>query len=61
MADRMELGARIRQLRGRLLSQRELADKAQVSVELIRKLEQGRRHTASIGSLQRIARALDVT
>lgn len=60
MDDRIELGARIRQLRGKLLSQRELADKAQVSVDLIRKLEQGRRHTASIGSLQRIAKALDV-
>jgi transcriptional regulator with XRE-family HTH domain len=27
---------------------------------MIRKLEQGHRHTASIGTLQRIARALDV-
>ncbi|MGQ0841856.1 helix-turn-helix domain-containing protein [Actinokineospora sp.] len=60
MDDRFDLGARIRQLRGRLLSQRELADKAEVSVDLIRKLEQGRRHTASIASLHRIARALDV-
>jgi transcriptional regulator with XRE-family HTH domain len=60
MDDRVELGARIRHLRGKLLSQRELADKAQVSVDLIRKLEQGRRHTASIASLQRIAKALDV-
>lgn len=60
MNDRIDLGARIRHLRGKLLSQRELADKSQVSVDLIRKLEQGRRHTASIGSLQRIAKALDV-
>jgi transcriptional regulator with XRE-family HTH domain len=60
MHDRPGVGARIRQLRGKLLSQRELADRAQVSVDLIRKLEQGRRHTASIGSLHRIARALDV-
>ncbi|GAB3476961.1 helix-turn-helix domain-containing protein [Amycolatopsis cihanbeyliensis] len=61
MGDHVDLGERIRQLRGRLMSQRELADRAQVSVDLIRKLEQGRRHTASIGSLQRIAEALDVT
>lgn len=60
MSDQLDLGGRIRQLRGKLLTQRELADRALVSVDLIRKLEQGRRHTASIGSLQRIARALDV-
>lgn len=60
MDDRTDLGARIKQLRGKLLSQRELADRAGISVDLIRKLEQGRRHTASIGSLQRIAQALDV-
>lgn len=60
MTDRIELGTRIRELRGKLLTQQELADRAQVSVDLIRKLEQGRRHTASITSLQQIARALDV-
>ncbi|MGW5051401.1 helix-turn-helix domain-containing protein [Actinokineospora sp. NPDC004072] len=61
MSDRTDLGARIRQLRGKLLSQHDLASRAQVSVDLIRKLEQGRRHTASVPSLQRIARALDVS
>jgi transcriptional regulator with XRE-family HTH domain len=61
MDDCVDLGARIRQLRGKLLSQQNLADRAQVSVDLIRKLEQRRRHTASIGSLQRIAKALDVS
>ncbi|SFQ25548.1 Transcriptional regulator, contains XRE-family HTH domain [Amycolatopsis arida] len=61
MDDRTNLGARIRQLRGKLMTQQQLADAAQVDVSLIRKLEQGLRHTASIGSLQRIARALDVT
>jgi transcriptional regulator with XRE-family HTH domain len=60
VADHMELGARIQRLRGKLLSQRELAEKAQVSVDLIRKLEQGH-HTARVDSLQRIARAVDVT
>lgn len=61
MDDHLDLGVRIRRLRGKLLSQRQLADRAQVSIDLIRKLEQGQRHTASIGSLQRIARALDVS
>ena len=54
------IGRRIRQLRGHLLTQVELAERAGVSVDLIRKLEQERRHTASITSLHRIARALDV-
>lgn len=56
----LPIGARIRSLRGKLLTQQQLADAAQVSVDLIRKLEQGQRHTASIASLHRIARALDV-
>jgi transcriptional regulator with XRE-family HTH domain len=42
------------------MTQTALAGAAGVSVDLIRKLEQGRRHTVSIGNLQRIARALDV-
>lgn len=54
------IGERIRAQRGKLMTQQQLADAAQVSVVLIRKLEQGQRHTASIGSLHRIARALDV-
>ncbi len=61
MDDRMELGARIRQLRGKLMTQRELAEAAQVSIDVVRKLEQGRRHTAAVSTLQRIAKALDVT
>jgi transcriptional regulator with XRE-family HTH domain len=54
------IGQRIAQLRGARMTQTALAGAAGVSVDLIRKLEQGRRHTVSIGSLQRIARALDV-
>ncbi|AUS79104.1 transcriptional regulator [Actinoalloteichus sp. AHMU CJ021] len=54
------IGVRIRELRGRVITQQQLADRAGVSVDLVRKLEQGIRQTASIGSLQRIARALDV-
>jgi transcriptional regulator with XRE-family HTH domain len=55
------LGERIRRLRkAALMTQDDLAAAAGVSTDLIRKLEQGRRHTASIGSLHRIAGALDV-
>ncbi|ASO20997.1 transcriptional regulator with XRE-family HTH domain [Actinoalloteichus hoggarensis] len=60
MSAESHIGARIRGLRGRVLTQRELADAAGVSVDLIRKLEQGARQRASIGSLHAIARALDV-
>jgi transcriptional regulator with XRE-family HTH domain len=55
------LGERIRRLRSdALMTQDDLAAAAGVSTDLIRKLEQGQRHTASIGSLHRIAAALDV-
>jgi transcriptional regulator with XRE-family HTH domain len=59
MTDGPSVGDRICELRGKM-TQQELADISGVSIDLIRKLEQGRRHTASIGSLQAIARALDV-
>ncbi|MBF6193535.1 helix-turn-helix transcriptional regulator [Nocardia sp. CDC186] len=58
--DESSIGVRIRQFRGKALTQRQLADQAGVSVDLVRKLEQGGRQTASIASLQKIARALDV-
>jgi len=54
------IGERIRVLRRDVYTQNDLAAVADVSVDVIRKLEQGRRHTASIGTLQRIARALGV-
>jgi transcriptional regulator with XRE-family HTH domain len=54
------IGQRIAQLRGTRMTQTALAAAAGVSVDLIRKLEQGRRHTVSIASLHAIARALDV-
>lgn len=60
---RMEstIGERMKRLRNCvLMTQDDLAAAAGVSTELIRKLEQGRRHTASIRSLHRIAAALDV-
>lgn len=60
MSDQTGIGANIKRLRGKLFTQQELADKATVSVDLIRKLEQGQRHTARISNLHKIARALDV-
>lgn len=53
------IGERIRELRNGWLTQQDLATAAGVSVDLVRKLEQGQRHTASVASLHRIARALD--
>jgi len=49
---------RLRRLRG--LTQEELADRADVSRDLVAKLEQGRRQTARITSLASLARALNV-
>ena len=57
------IGERIRQLRLQRdpqMTQRELAERAGVSVDLISKLEQGRKQTALLVSLHKIARALDV-
>lgn len=54
------IGERIRELRRPTYTQHDLAVAADVSVDVIRKLEQGRRHTASIATLTRIARVLDV-
>jgi transcriptional regulator with XRE-family HTH domain len=55
------IGERIKHLRNNaLMTQDGLAAAAGVSIDVIRKLEQGRRHTASIRSLHRIAAALDV-
>jgi transcriptional regulator with XRE-family HTH domain len=50
--------ARLRGLAG--LTQDTLAERADVSADLIRRLEQGSRQTALIGSLYKIANALDV-
>ena len=57
------IGGRIYELRtGRepRLTQQGLAEKAGVSVDLIAKLEQGRRQTALVPTLLKLARALDV-
>ncbi|MFC6091167.1 helix-turn-helix domain-containing protein [Saccharothrix lopnurensis] len=53
------IGDRIRRFRGRQMTQQDLAARAGVSVDVIRKLEQNRRGT-SIGTLHKIARALDL-
>ncbi|ONM48137.1 helix-turn-helix domain-containing protein [Nocardia donostiensis] len=54
------IGAQIRRFRGKALTQKQLAEQAGVSLDLIKKLEQGARQGASIASLQKIAKALDV-
>lgn len=57
------IGERVRRLRLERhprMTQRELAERAQVSVDLISKLEQGVKQTALLVTLHRIARALDV-
>jgi transcriptional regulator with XRE-family HTH domain len=50
--------ARRRRLLG--LSQEQLAERSNVSVDVIRKLEQGRRHSALMATLIALARALDI-
>src|SRR6476619_4947563 len=58
-----DIGKRIYELRVERvprLTQRELAERAGVSVDVIQKLEQGRKATARIPTLTAIATALDV-
>ncbi len=55
------LGRRLANLRRRRdLHQQQLADIADVSVDTIRKLEQGQRHSARLDTVNRLAEALDV-
>jgi transcriptional regulator with XRE-family HTH domain len=54
------IGDRIRELRKPIYTQDDLAVAADVSVDVIRKLEQSRRLTISIPTLARIARALNI-
>jgi transcriptional regulator with XRE-family HTH domain len=55
------IGERLRQLRSeRGLTQEGLADLASVSVDLVKKLEQGRRESARLSSLAALADSLDV-
>ncbi|MEV4759480.1 helix-turn-helix transcriptional regulator [Micromonospora sp. NPDC049559] len=56
------IGTRISALRRRRrMSQRELAEAAGVSVDIIRKLEQGQRTTARLETVAALAHALDVS
>ena len=50
--------ARLRYRRG--LTQEQLAEHAGLSVDIVRKLEQGRRQTARLATINALARALDV-
>src|SRR5262245_42180000 len=55
------LGVRLRQIRRRKsLTQEQLAERAAVSVDVIRKLEQGRRGSARAATIISLADALDV-
>jgi transcriptional regulator with XRE-family HTH domain len=55
------IGERLRRLRGeRGLTQAELAERAGVSTDVVRKLEQGVRQSARVTSLRRLAQALGV-
>lgn len=59
--DETGLGDHVARLRlRRKLTQERLAERAGLSVDLVRKLEQGRRHTARLATLNALARALDV-
>ncbi|WP_433187766.1 helix-turn-helix domain-containing protein [Actinoallomurus sp. CA-150999] len=61
MGDGLTIGERVAKLRRqRHLTQSELAERAGVSVDLIRKLEQNQRRDTRLASLQAIAGALDV-
>lgn len=55
------IGDRIARLRyRRKLTQEQLAERAGLSVDIVRKLEQGQRQTARLSTLNALARALDV-
>jgi transcriptional regulator with XRE-family HTH domain len=55
------IGAQLKELRAkRRLSQEQLAERADLSVDLVKRLEQGRRHSARLGSLWKLADALNV-
>ena len=60
LPEEMTLGGRIRRIRReRKLSQEQLAERAGISVEMVRKTEQGKRYPR-LPALMRIAQALDV-
>lgn len=61
MADAVSIGDRLARLRARRgLTQEQLAEHAELSVDTVRKLEQNQRHTARLSTLNALARVLDV-
>jgi transcriptional regulator with XRE-family HTH domain len=61
MGDGLQIGERVAKVRRqRHLTQVELAERAGVSVDLVRKLEQNQRRSTTLASLQALAGALDV-
>lgn len=55
------IGDRLARHRARhKLTQEQLAERANLSVDIVRKLEQGRRQTARLSTLNALARALDI-
>ncbi|QBI53401.1 helix-turn-helix domain-containing protein [Streptomonospora litoralis] len=60
MTDGISIGPRLQQLRNAHgMTQRELAERADVSIDVISKLERGARHTARLTTITRLAKALD--
>lgn len=54
------IGERIKRHRGKAISQRELAEQTELSLSMVRAIEQGTKRP-SVATLQKIAAALDVT
>jgi transcriptional regulator with XRE-family HTH domain len=54
-----DIGRQLKKLRGKDITQRDLAERAGISLVLVQKLEQGARQ-ASLATLYKLARALDV-
>ncbi|KZM68168.1 helix-turn-helix domain-containing protein [Nocardia terpenica] len=54
------IGDRIKRFRGSAFTQKELAEAAELSVDLVRKLEQNQKLSCSIKTLHKLARALDI-
>jgi transcriptional regulator with XRE-family HTH domain len=55
-----DIGRQLKKLRGKDVTQRKLAERADVSLVLVQKLEQGARQATSLATLHKLARALDV-
>ncbi|MGP4002587.1 helix-turn-helix domain-containing protein [Streptomyces sp. 8N706] len=61
MADALTIGDRLAAVRTRRgVTQEQLAERARLSVDTVRKLEQNQRRTARLATLNALARALDV-